>query len=58
VSAWIERVPSDKKLSAHLSRYRELAREGWDVTALLAPDSKTVVLMACRTQQLSLIGDA
>ena len=45
----IERVPSDPRLAGELQRYKELARAGWDVTALLAPDSKTVVLMACLT---------
>lgn len=45
----IERVPSDPRLAARLQEYRQLARDGWNVTALLAPDSKTVVLIACLT---------
>lgn len=48
VRTMIERVPSDPRLAADLQRYNQLAREGWNVTALLAPDSKTVVLLACQ----------
>lgn len=44
----IERVPSDLRLANKLGEYRQLGKSGWDVTALLAPDSKTVVLLACR----------
>lgn len=44
----IERVPADKRLSRKLNELHELACGGWSVSALLAPDSKTVVLLACR----------
>jgi hypothetical protein len=42
----IERVPSDSQLSKRLAEWGALRRDGWDVTALLAPDRKTVVLLA------------
>ena len=46
VESMIERVPSDFRISTRLGEYKALAREGWNVKALLAPDSKTMVLIA------------
>jgi hypothetical protein len=48
LEAFIERVPSDSRLGDKLDEWKHLSREGWDVTALLAPDSKTVVGLGCR----------
>lgn len=45
----IERVPSSA-LAAHLPGWKQLAREGWDVTVLRAPDSHSVLLLASRGQ--------
>lgn len=48
-SEWfIERVPSDARLTGHIDRWRTMSACGWDVTALVAPDSKTVVALGCR----------
>lgn len=49
----IERVPSDPRLASKLQEYKRLREDGWDVTALLAPDSRTVLLMACRQSLLA-----
>lgn len=48
VESRLERVPADATLPRHLAEYKTLAAHDWDVTVLLAPDSKTVVLLACR----------
>lgn len=50
VRTMIERVPSDPRLAGELQRYKRLAHEGWSVSALLAPDSRSVVLLACREE--------
>ena len=48
-SEWfIERVAADKTLSNEIERWKTMSACGWDVTALLAPDSKTVVALGCR----------
>lgn len=44
----IERVPADKQLGGELDRYRTMCACGWDITCLVAPDSKTVVAVGCR----------
>lgn len=46
---FIERVVSDSKLAAHIERWRGMVDDDWDVTCLVAPDSKTVVAMGCRS---------
>jgi len=43
----IERVPSSQ-LNRKLDEWKQLQRAGWDVTALAAPDGRSVVLLACR----------
>ena len=48
VQTMIERVPSDRYFGRTLDVWKPLRHEGWDVTALLAPDKKTVVYLACR----------
>ena len=45
---FIERVPADSRLAGELDRYRTMAACGWDLTCLVAPDSKTVVALGCR----------
>ena len=46
---WLcERVAADAALAAHIARWRRMAEDGWDITALVAPDSKTVVAIGCR----------
>lgn len=52
VESMIERVPSDFRISIRLGEYKDLARQGWAVSALLAPDSKTMVLIACRGESV------
>lgn len=44
----IERVPSDSELATRIDGWRELAGAGWDITALVAPDSRSVVALGCR----------
>lgn len=44
----IERVKADAHLGRKLSELKALREQGWQVTALIAPDQKTVVLLACR----------
>lgn len=46
----IERVPVDAQLQYRLDDLKALRAEGWDVMALLAPDQKTVVLLALRDE--------
>lgn len=48
LEVFIERVPADKKLPGVLARWKEMQRGGWDLTVLVAPDSKTVVALGCR----------
>jgi hypothetical protein len=45
---FIERVPSDSRLGAEIERWKTMVACGWDVTALVAGDSKTVVALGCR----------
>lgn len=42
----IERVPVDKATAARLAAWSALTGEGWSVTALLAPDGRTIVFLA------------
>lgn len=44
----IERVPADTKLSAAIDAWKALREDGWDVTALVAPDKRTVVFLALK----------
>ncbi len=48
LEVFIERVPADSKLPGVLARWKEMQRDGWDLTALVARDSKTVVALGCR----------
>ena len=48
LEVFIERVPADKKLPGVLARWKEMQRDGWDLTVLVAPDSKAVVAFGCR----------
>lgn len=48
LEAFIERVPSDPKLTTHMDRWKQMHRDGWALTILLAPDSKSVVALGCR----------
>lgn len=43
----IERIPASS-LNRRLDEWKALQQEGWSVTALAAPDRRTVVLLACR----------
>jgi len=45
---FIERVPADKQLAASIERWRTMSACGWDVTCLVAGDSRTVVALGCR----------
>jgi hypothetical protein len=45
---FIERVPSNSDLPKRIEEWKVLRRSGWDMTALLAPDSKTVLALGCR----------
>jgi hypothetical protein len=45
---FIERVPSNSDLPKRIEEWKILRRSGWDMTALLAPDSKTVLALGCR----------
>lgn len=47
----LERIPTDPRMGERLYEYKQLAREGWSVSALLAPDSKTVVLIGCKEEK-------
>lgn len=40
---FIERVPSDARLTHELGRWKKMRDEGWDLTVLVAPDRKSVV---------------
>ena len=43
-SQWfIERVPCDAKLIRELARWKQMQREGWDLTVLISPDRGTLV---------------
>jgi hypothetical protein len=46
---FIERVQSSE-LNGRIDGWKALARCGWDVTALIAPDSRTVVALGCRSR--------
>lgn len=48
LEVFLERVPSDVHLTDHLASWKAMQRNGWDLTALVAPDSKTVVALGCR----------
>lgn len=48
LESMLERVPSDLRLGSRLAEWKALRNDGWEVHALLAPDAKTVVLIACR----------
>jgi hypothetical protein len=43
----IERVPS-AEINRRLDGWKLLQQAGWNVTVLIAPDSKTVVVLACK----------
>jgi len=45
---FIERVPADKRLAASIERWSTMSAHGWDVTALVSGDSRTVVALGCR----------
>ena len=45
----IERVPSDRNLTNVIEQWKALRPE-WDVTALVAPDKKTVVFLAYKEE--------
>jgi hypothetical protein len=48
VTGFVETVPVDHRLGDHIDRWKQLRREGWDVTALLSlPDEKTVTCVGC-----------
>jgi hypothetical protein len=48
-SEWfIERVASDSSVASHIQRWRAMSEDGWNVAALVAPDSKTVVALGCK----------
>jgi hypothetical protein len=46
----IERVPVDAHLADRISEWKTWKRYGWQVTALIAPDERTVLVLACRTR--------
>lgn len=46
VQTRIERVYGNP--SGKATEYKQLRREGWDVVALVAPDCRSVVFLACR----------
>lgn len=46
IRSMIERVPANSRTATQLASYGQLSTEGWDVIALLAPDSKTIILLA------------
>jgi hypothetical protein len=50
VESRIERVVVDNRLQWHISRWKGWRRYGWQITALVAPDERTVVALACRTR--------
>ena len=52
VEMFIERVPSDKILNRSIERWKRMRDNGWDVAALLAPDTRTVVALGCLREAL------
>jgi hypothetical protein len=50
LETYIERIPS-RDLSGRLDEWKQMRRDGWDVTVLVAPDSRTVLALACRGGQ-------
>ena len=48
LETYLARVPSDSHLATHLAEWKAMRRNGWDLTALVAPDAKTVVALGCR----------
>lgn len=48
IRSMIERAPADGKLLERIGAYKALRSAGWDVTALVAPDRRSVVFMACQ----------
>jgi DNA polymerase IIIc chi subunit len=48
LETFIERVPSDHTLAAAIDRWKAMRADGWDLVALIAPDSKTVIALGCR----------
>jgi len=42
------RIPGDAKLQDHIERWRTMSACGWDLTCLVAGDSRTVVALGCR----------
>lgn len=45
---FLERRPADSALPSWLAELKLLQRRGWDLTVLLAPDSRSVVALGCR----------
>jgi len=48
LEVFIERVPADTKLPGGLARWKDMRRDGWALTVLVTPGSKTVVAFGCR----------
>lgn len=54
IRTMIERVPSSqlaRGVDPPLDQWKRLRGEGWDVTALIAPDKLTIVFLACRDER-------
>jgi hypothetical protein len=47
----IERVTVDRYFGDQLDVWKNLRQDGWSVEALIAPDQKTVVFLACKEEQ-------
>jgi hypothetical protein len=45
IRTWIERVPASE-LNRSIDAWKQMRREGWDVTVLITPDRKTVIVLA------------
>jgi hypothetical protein len=48
VRTWIERVEVDRYFGNRLDEWKAMKRDGWQLTVLIAPGSKTVVVLAWR----------
>lgn len=44
----IERAPADRQLADVLDRWKELAATDWEITALIAPDQRSVLAFGYR----------
>lgn len=44
----VERVPADSGTARWFDGWKQLRRDGWDVTVLVSPDRRTLVGLACR----------